>query len=971
MDPAVQRLILSARGQGRPLPMSLRRRYRPGTGIDLASVRLHTGSLANALNVRFGSWAFTIGRDIFFRNGAYDPASGVGRELLRHELHHVAQQHGSRDGTGLLIQRAKGDAEKKPRKKRDRDDDDWNEEEEKKKQKHVPKPIPVSSLPRKDMEAWLVADFAKRGRPWADEYPKEVLVGVVVWNINHFSAEQKPGSGKAPAVDPAELAKNLETNIELVETAMDTIRNALLETAPPAEESGKDEEAGEANEEAEQEAAEAEDEDDTSKRSTAKQLNTDVAALRGNDLSEVIRLGLTARAAQADEGWSVAERALQLKDMRKLNQVWKRLDRISRALTGGTQQETALNALDGGQAAEILQNIQVMFTALTLKDLQASVDTLKRSWVIDVIANRFMRNKNIDLVLINEMNLGIGHLKKAVDESDRNLALSEGPIMLAKGELVTQKSKRKGKVTTRVGKRNYTATGKQHEYYPAVYRKGEGGLESAGTFYVDTGGEFIIQDKDSKKENAAIGWDKKAGESDKTGQSFRGVVVHRFVRGGQEFWTGVVHTTPAGSNLDRKEIWPQIRRPLTELAGLAQKLKIPLLVGGDFYISAEAVVQDPPEIAERKKSEEKRKPTKEEQEKARERRKATQAEQFDYIARYVFHVAGQNGMMQALLRAARMQLPEMEIEGDVQHRLKPVDDRAGYLDSWDEYVGIVRGWLEYQSVDKATETLEEIARELKINPRWNQTLAAGKITLNQFNRNPDQITLEKVLRPLGYRIVGGVGPTNPKDKSTGEDNMQVADIFIANEFWQTAQGGVPDPETGDILNVDDDRWSGTSVFWGGSDHSPPAIVTSTKAFAPGVAGAFSISVQADRHARDANWVSWDTTAARLDQFGEATAQVHLLIENIKGALNRPLRGPDEQVLITVKGLIERLLETIPKQLGENPDEGKAERSDEEKKAWQTLRADIAAWSPYYGLNFSNDRFPAPKGPYDAMEMDKK
>ena len=36
--------------------------------------------------------AFTSGRDIFFRAGAYDPDSPAGSRLLAHELAHVEQQ---------------------------------------------------------------------------------------------------------------------------------------------------------------------------------------------------------------------------------------------------------------------------------------------------------------------------------------------------------------------------------------------------------------------------------------------------------------------------------------------------------------------------------------------------------------------------------------------------------------------------------------------------------------------------------------------------------------------------------------------------------------------------------------------------------------------------------------------------------------------------------------------------------------
>jgi hypothetical protein len=46
------------------------------------------------LNRSLNARAFTTGRDIFFRQGAYNPGSSGGRELLAHELTHVVQQTG-------------------------------------------------------------------------------------------------------------------------------------------------------------------------------------------------------------------------------------------------------------------------------------------------------------------------------------------------------------------------------------------------------------------------------------------------------------------------------------------------------------------------------------------------------------------------------------------------------------------------------------------------------------------------------------------------------------------------------------------------------------------------------------------------------------------------------------------------------------------------------------------------------------
>jgi hypothetical protein len=63
-------------------------------GADFSKVRIHTGMKADWLNRLIQARAFTVGGDIFFRNGEYAPGQTAGRELLAHELTHVVQQNG-------------------------------------------------------------------------------------------------------------------------------------------------------------------------------------------------------------------------------------------------------------------------------------------------------------------------------------------------------------------------------------------------------------------------------------------------------------------------------------------------------------------------------------------------------------------------------------------------------------------------------------------------------------------------------------------------------------------------------------------------------------------------------------------------------------------------------------------------------------------------------------------------------------
>src|SRR5581483_840303 len=70
---------------------------------DFSAVRVHTGAEAARANRDLQARAFTVGSNIYFASGQYDPASAAGRQLLAHELTHVAQQ---RQAIQPRIQRA-------------------------------------------------------------------------------------------------------------------------------------------------------------------------------------------------------------------------------------------------------------------------------------------------------------------------------------------------------------------------------------------------------------------------------------------------------------------------------------------------------------------------------------------------------------------------------------------------------------------------------------------------------------------------------------------------------------------------------------------------------------------------------------------------------------------------------------------------------------------------------------------------
>jgi hypothetical protein len=89
VDP--EQLGLASHG-GRPLPNAVRGKMEAALGADFSAVRVHVGPQAE----RIGAAAFTLGTDIYFAPGRFQPDTVQGQQLLGHELAHVVQQRAGR-----------------------------------------------------------------------------------------------------------------------------------------------------------------------------------------------------------------------------------------------------------------------------------------------------------------------------------------------------------------------------------------------------------------------------------------------------------------------------------------------------------------------------------------------------------------------------------------------------------------------------------------------------------------------------------------------------------------------------------------------------------------------------------------------------------------------------------------------------------------------------------------------------------
>jgi hypothetical protein len=105
-------------GTGRPLDSSVRADMQVREEQDFSDVRVHDDAVARSSARALGVRAFTAGRDIIFGGGEYAPRTAAGREVLAHELSHVAEQRGREPvvqcmkmGTGTKILHGGTDAE--------------------------------------------------------------------------------------------------------------------------------------------------------------------------------------------------------------------------------------------------------------------------------------------------------------------------------------------------------------------------------------------------------------------------------------------------------------------------------------------------------------------------------------------------------------------------------------------------------------------------------------------------------------------------------------------------------------------------------------------------------------------------------------------------------------------------------------------------------------------------------------------
>jgi hypothetical protein len=84
--------LLQRHGDGEALPSGERRFFEKRLGQDFSAVRVHHDDRAAGAAAHRSARAYTVGPEIVFGRGQYQPGTEPGRALLAHELAHVVQQ---------------------------------------------------------------------------------------------------------------------------------------------------------------------------------------------------------------------------------------------------------------------------------------------------------------------------------------------------------------------------------------------------------------------------------------------------------------------------------------------------------------------------------------------------------------------------------------------------------------------------------------------------------------------------------------------------------------------------------------------------------------------------------------------------------------------------------------------------------------------------------------------------------------
>lgn len=403
--------------------------------------------------------------------------------------------------------------------------------------------------------------------------------------------------------------------------------------------------------------------------------------------------------------------------------------------------EDAREALDEARKASKWKLSTLLTRVVTLDQC------LHRVLIAVHVADMFARNPWLDVVMLQEVNQGIGDL---------------AAFLKAQGLVCVRGFRFK----------STSGKGSQTEYYPIVYREKGGrllGIDSLWAIYNDGG---VVDRSYDPEEKPELTWSK--SES-----IFRPIVGYdvwvatsdgnqRFVR------LGNVHTSPAGSEFSRPGVFEQVDYPLGHLA----QSSTPVVVGGDFYLTAEAVTRSWGSLSKLEKS------------------KASQVKE--------------------------------DLSESLAKQLQVIDQK---LEEARKIGGSVEDVQMQDSTSQEAQDpeIEELQGQRRRISDALESLGTDQV---QLIRNDREVCLsvEQAIRKMGLLVHQSLTGTNWKTRGVYQwYDGQIADFFVCSGFkkddWWEARAGLVHPSGG--LRVFDSAMLLAKYWRYSSDHFPVGVVLST------------------------------------------------------------------------------------------------------------------------------------------------
>ncbi len=379
----------------------------------------------------------------------------------------------------------------------------------------------------------------------------------------------------------------------------------------------------------------------------------------------------------------------------------------------------------------------------------------------------FRSNSWLDAIVLQEVNKGIDALDKYLKE--------HGYVCF-----------RGFKLQSRSGK------GTQTEYYPLIVRDG-GRIKpmSLHALYNDRGTISF----DGAHTSEPLDWNKKD-------EIYRPILAYDVAVGISDTLAklvtiGVVHTTPGGREMYRKSVYDQVDVPLEILA----KSSIPVVVGGDFYLTEEAVTVGWNSLD------------------AEEQRKAEDLKD-EYGDQLRKRIAGFEREIQCMrevmekMKAFGQQI-DKRIKNGTWKELENGRSQEQRAVDWKQCEAKLAAWQEQK---KSLESL--------VN--W---LGSDRVQLIR-NEGSLAVSVGHRIRALGLELAQPTTGTNWKTKSVLRwFDAQIADFFVytgqqspvESSRWDGARVGLVSP-TGDLRVADMEELLWSKYWRCVSDHFPIGII---------------------------------------------------------------------------------------------------------------------------------------------------